>query len=143
MKKKCCDAVPWIMRLVASIILDATLQSQAGPTGICGGNSGSGTGFRLRTSVFPSVPFHRCSTLIHSSIPDAVYSHEMTASSSHELKKAFALLRFNAAYFCSCLPAFRNNLSVPLSWVKVLDCLTHEDGTDTRNVGKQLPAYAA
>jgi hypothetical protein len=50
----------------------------------------------------------------------------------------------------NCLPTFRVNVSVPSSRVKgprrkALGLLTLEGGTDTlsRNVGKQLPQYAA
>ena len=58
-----------------------------------------------------------------------------------------ALLRHCAAYSGNSLTKFRDNSSVPSSRVKkcFLGFLALEDGTDklSRNVGKELPLYAA
>ena len=35
------------------------VQSHAGPSAICGEQSGTGTGFSLSTSVFPPASFHQ------------------------------------------------------------------------------------
>jgi hypothetical protein len=53
------------------------------------------------------------------------------------------LLGYYAAWSGSCVPAFRDNLSAPLS--RVLDFLILEDGTDrlSLNVGTELPLNAA
>jgi len=50
------------------------LVAQASPTtGICGGQSDTGTGFSPIILLFPlSVPFHQCTVLLHSSATDAV-----------------------------------------------------------------------
>jgi len=42
--------------------------------------------------------------------------------------EAFALLGCYAAYVGSCLPTFRDSLSIPSSRA---ECMTLEDGTDT------------
>jgi len=54
-----------------------------------------------------------------------------------------ALLGYYAVYSGNSLPTFRDNLSVPS--LRVKKSLTLEDGTDmlSRNVGKELPHYAA
>ena len=51
------DAVSTFRRSVAGRISGALVRSQASPCGICGGHSGTGTGFPL------SVPFHLSPTL--------------------------------------------------------------------------------
>jgi len=56
-----------------------------------------------------------------------------------------ALRGFYTAYFGSCLPTFRNILTVPSSKGQVVNCLILEEGADrlSRNVGKQLSTHAA
>jgi len=55
-----------------------------------------------------------------------------------------ALLKYYAAYSGNSWPTFRDNISVPSSRISFY-FLTLEDGTDrlSRNVGKDLPLYAA
>jgi hypothetical protein len=58
------------------------------------------------------------------------------------------LLGYYAAYSGNSLPTFRDNLQVPSSSQEIqvfLDLLTLEDGKErlSRNVGKELPLYAA
>jgi hypothetical protein len=48
--------------------VEARVQSQVSQSGICGRHSTTGTGFSLSISAFPSVSFHQCSTLMHSSV---------------------------------------------------------------------------
>ena len=49
---------------------DAHVQSQAGPSGICGGQSCIGAGISPSTCFILSVSFHQCSIHIHSSVKD-------------------------------------------------------------------------
>jgi len=79
----------------------------------------------------------------HPSIPNAIYSQEQTALLSQTLKEFFGRLGCYAAYPGSWLPKFRDSLSVPFSNANALHCLKHKDDTHARNVGKQIPAYAA
>jgi hypothetical protein len=57
-------AVPWISRLVAGLTAEARFRPRVSPYGICGGQSGTWTGFYQRTSVFPS-PFHSSGAPLH------------------------------------------------------------------------------
>jgi hypothetical protein len=57
----CSLASPWLGQLVASLSQETQVQSD--PYGLCGGQSGTGTGFVLITS--PSALFHQCSIHIH------------------------------------------------------------------------------
>jgi hypothetical protein len=43
----------------------ARVRPQTSPWGICGGESGSGTGYSPCTSAFPTVSFHQCAILFH------------------------------------------------------------------------------
>jgi hypothetical protein len=65
-----------------------------------------------------------------------------TVVSQMMVNEICGLLGYYAATCGNCLTMFRDNVSVPSSWVK---SLTREDGTDTlsRNVGVQLPHDAA
>jgi hypothetical protein len=45
-------------------VVSRWVRSQVSPCEICGGQSGTVTGFSPSTTVSPSVPFHQCSTLI-------------------------------------------------------------------------------
>jgi len=62
-----------------------------------------------------------------------------------EVHEICALLGYYAAYYGMSLPAFRDMLWVPFSRVKNPSLLILEDGTYRlyRNVGKELPPYAA
>jgi len=57
--------MPWHRRLAVSLSLKFWVQSEANLSGICGKQSGSGTGFSPNMSVFLPVSFHQCSILIH------------------------------------------------------------------------------
>jgi hypothetical protein len=64
-----------IARLVVNVFSESQVRYRASPCGICGGQSGNGTGFSLppSTSDFPyQISCHQCSILIHSSIIDAI-----------------------------------------------------------------------
>jgi hypothetical protein len=69
----------------------------------------------------------------------------MISSLCREVDENCTILRYYAACSGNSLPTFRNNLSGPSSRVKKLDFLSLEDRTDrlSRNVGKDLPLYAA
>jgi len=60
----------------------------------------------------------------------------MNSGFFHSVNEIFALLGYCTTGISSYLPAFRDNLSVPSSWVKMSKTL--ENGTDglSRNVGK-------
>jgi hypothetical protein len=57
----------------------------------------------------------------------------------HNVDGICGLLYYYTASYDNCLPTFRDNVSVPSSFL--LGLLTREDGNDTfsRKVGKQLP----
>ena len=67
------------------------------------------------------------------------------AGFSRSVNEICALLGFYAAQNGSLLPTFRDNISLPSASVKVQDYFNLGDGTDrlSRNVGKELPFYAA
>ena len=57
--------------LCLPVTMEAQTQSQASPCGMCGGQSGSGTGFSSACLGFsPSVSICPCSVVIHLSVAE-------------------------------------------------------------------------
>jgi len=60
-----------------------------------GGQRGNGASISPTTSILLSVLFHLCSVLIHSSITDAMWSQQLTASLNNTLRIVFWMTGFN------------------------------------------------
>ena len=73
---------------------EAEAQREAIPWGICGGQSGTGTGFCQSTSVSP-VSIIPPMLHIHSLTTDTMYSKQLTVSSNNTPKNGNSLFKLN------------------------------------------------